>query len=235
MDMEEVGKRIKELRLKNSLSQNELAEKVIITPQAVSKWERGISLPDITMIQKLSEIFDVSISYLLSGEEKDNNIDFKNRNKNKKYIYIIIGVLILLVGIIIWLGINSNFKFNTISTTCKNFTITGSAAYNQNKTSIYISNINYCGKEDDTEYKKIECTMYESFKDTEIKINQCDMKENIKLNQYLDNLQINVNNYAYNCREFSKSKLYLQINATDKNDKTISYKIPIALENNCSK
>lgn len=237
MKIEEVGKRIKELRLSKNLSQNELAEKLIITPQAISKWERGVSLPDVAMLQRLSEIFEVSISYLLTGKEDNDKaiLDVQDKKRERKYIYIILIIITLLVGIIIWLGINNNFKFKTISTNCKNFTITGSAAYNKSKTSIYISDVNYCGREDNTKYKKIECTMYESFKDKEIKINQCDVKNNITLNKYLDNLQINVDNYAYNCREFSKSKLYLQIDATLEDEKTISYKIPISLDTNCKK
>ena len=235
MNMDDVGKRIKELRLNKNLSQSELADKLIITPQAISKWERGVSLPDVTMLQSLSEIFGVSISYLLSGgDNKDRDFIDVEDKKKKKVIVLAISVLILiLIGVIIWLVLNNNFKLNKISTTCKDFKITGSAAYNQSKSSIYISDVNYCGSEEDIEYKNIQCILYESFKDTEIKINQCDVKDNIKLNDYLEDLQINVDNYSYTCKDFSKSKLYLQINATDKSDKTISYKIPISLETNC--
>ena len=52
MNSEKIGKFIKEIRKKNNLTQKELADKYGVTYQAVSKWENGINLPDISLIKR---------------------------------------------------------------------------------------------------------------------------------------------------------------------------------------
>ena len=56
---------------KLNMTQSELASKLHITDKAVSKWERGLSLPDISILIPLSEILNVSLYDLLKGEEND--------------------------------------------------------------------------------------------------------------------------------------------------------------------
>lgn len=56
-----IGNKIKQLRFKASFTQEQLAEKLNVSPQAVSKWENGITMPDITLLPLLSEVFGVSI------------------------------------------------------------------------------------------------------------------------------------------------------------------------------
>ena len=58
---------ILDLRTKKGLSQDELAEKVFVTRQAVSRWENGETIPNTETIKLLSEIFDVSINTLLGS------------------------------------------------------------------------------------------------------------------------------------------------------------------------
>ena len=58
---------IRELRTKNGLSQDELAEKVFVTRQAVSRWENGETTPSIDTLKLLSKLFDVSINTLLGS------------------------------------------------------------------------------------------------------------------------------------------------------------------------
>lgn len=60
-----LGDKITELRKRNGWSQEELAEKLNLSRQSVSKWENGTSIPDLDRILKLSELFDVSTDYLL--------------------------------------------------------------------------------------------------------------------------------------------------------------------------
>ena len=70
MNPEKIGKFIYEQRKKLNLTQNGLAEKLSVTSQAISKWENGRGIPDIEMLNKLSEIFEVDISEIISGENK---------------------------------------------------------------------------------------------------------------------------------------------------------------------
>jgi len=58
-----IGNKIAEARKKINLSQAELAQQVLISPQAVGKWERGESMPDITTLSRLAEIFSVDLNY----------------------------------------------------------------------------------------------------------------------------------------------------------------------------
>ena len=67
MDTKDV---ILELRTKNGLSQEELAEKVYVTRQAVSRWENGETVPNTETLKLLSKLFDVSINTLLGSPRK---------------------------------------------------------------------------------------------------------------------------------------------------------------------
>ena len=61
---------ILQLRTKNGLSQDELAEKVFVTRQAVSRWENGETIPNTETLKLLSKLFDVSINTLLGSPRK---------------------------------------------------------------------------------------------------------------------------------------------------------------------
>lgn len=60
-----IGDKIKMLRRKRKLTQSQLANELNVSAQAVSKWEKGLSYPDIETIIKISELFDVTTDYLL--------------------------------------------------------------------------------------------------------------------------------------------------------------------------
>ncbi len=80
MDNVKTGDLIRELRKEKNMTQKDLAEKLHITDRAVSKWERGICAPDISLLEPLSQILDVTIMELISGErlnaeEKTATID----------------------------------------------------------------------------------------------------------------------------------------------------------------
>lgn len=66
----ELGEKIASLRKEKGLTQAELGEKVAVTFQAVSKWERGESYPDFTTISRLARLFEVPISYFEEGGEE---------------------------------------------------------------------------------------------------------------------------------------------------------------------
>ncbi len=70
MDNEKFGNFIKELRKEKGLTQKELGDKLNITDKAVSKWERGLSFPDISMLSSLANFYKVDVSELLKGEKE---------------------------------------------------------------------------------------------------------------------------------------------------------------------
>ena len=226
MNQEKVGKFIKDLRKQNNLTQKDLADKYGVTYQAVSKWENGKNIPDISLIRQMSKDFNISVEDILDG-----NIS----SKKKQFNYLII-VLIIIIGLIAFFIIRNNknsFDFKTISTTCEDFKVSGSIAYNNNKTSIFISNIDYCGEKDDTIYKSIECNLYEKNNNTNTLISSYKSQNNITLYDYLKDVKLNIDNYEKVCKNYSDDSLYLEINAKDNNNKTVTYKVPLKLNENC--
>jgi transcriptional regulator with XRE-family HTH domain len=78
-----IGNRISQSRKEKAITQEEMAERLGVTPQAVSKWENDISYPDILLLPKIAEILDVSVDVLLSGEaKKETRILPKEQRKN---------------------------------------------------------------------------------------------------------------------------------------------------------
>ena len=80
--METIGKRISENRKAKNIKQDELAEMLLVSPQAVSKWENNISCPDISLLPKLAEILGISVDELLSGK-KEPETKFVPEEKRK--------------------------------------------------------------------------------------------------------------------------------------------------------
>lgn len=69
MDATEVGKTIAALRKQQGLTQKELAEKLHVTDKAVSKWERGLNFPELTLLEPLAKALNTTVIDLLSLEE----------------------------------------------------------------------------------------------------------------------------------------------------------------------
>lgn len=72
MDNKKIGTFIKQLRKEKQLTQKELADKLNITDRAISKWERGLGCPDISLLEQLSKELDITVLELLKGERLDN-------------------------------------------------------------------------------------------------------------------------------------------------------------------
>lgn len=77
-----LGLTLLRLRKEKGMTQEELAEKVNVSAQAVSKWENDISMPDISVLPVLAEIFDISIDELL-GREKVSKVEILEEAKRK--------------------------------------------------------------------------------------------------------------------------------------------------------
>ena len=231
MNQEKIGQFIKQIREEHHLTQKELADLLGVTFQAVSKWENGKNIPDIAILKQISDEFHVNIDEILNDERKINNN--KKQNNLLFIILIIVGIGILLTLGIILKNNNSSYEFKTISSKCADFKITGSAAYNKEKATIYISNIEFCGKEDSTIYKEITCVLYETYNDTKTKISSCKKEKNKKLEDFLKEVNISVDHYSSSCKNLTSNILSLEIQALNEDNKTITYNIPIKLNDTC--
>ena len=110
MEQEKIGKFIAMTRKEKNLTQEQLAEKLGITKNAVSKWERGLGLMDISLLKPLSNILGVTVTEILNGERvnKDDvalkseeillkTIDYsKKKQKKVRIVTFILGIIISL-------------------------------------------------------------------------------------------------------------------------------------------
>ncbi len=74
MDQEKIGRFIAKRRKQKELTQAQLAEMLGISTNDVSKWERGLCLMDMSLLKPLSEILDVTVNDILSGEIVEDNM-----------------------------------------------------------------------------------------------------------------------------------------------------------------
>ena len=101
-----IGNRITELRRKLQLSQEELADKIGVTRQSVSKWETDVSAPDAFNLIALSEILDTSVEYIVTGKtntkEKTENAPCNNKPRSNLSIlgFLLVGggILMAIIG-----------------------------------------------------------------------------------------------------------------------------------------
>lgn len=121
MDNQKIGNFIKELRKEKNLTQKDLATKLNITDRAISKWERGLSCPDISLLDDLSKILEVSVIEILKGRRlnKDeilNNkylvetMTFTSNNLKNKLLKIIDLISIFIISFIVLLLVFYNIK-----------------------------------------------------------------------------------------------------------------------------
>lgn len=70
MDLKKVGNQIARLRKGKGITQNDLGERLGVSFQAVSKWERGETLPDVTLLPDLARVLECTIDFMLTGGER---------------------------------------------------------------------------------------------------------------------------------------------------------------------
>ena len=86
MNQSEIGALIRDLRAQKGLTQRHIAQQLGVTEQAVSRWERGIGLPDPALICDLAQSLGVNADTLLSGRIAENDKDVGNMKKTKFYV-----------------------------------------------------------------------------------------------------------------------------------------------------
>lgn len=111
MNQKKIGKYIADKRKLNNLTQIQLGEMLGVGNKAVSKWERGVSLPDVSKYQELCEILGISLNEFFAGEDLDDinivqqseeniiSVVRLGKNKNRKLFKIVI-LLLLCIGIL---------------------------------------------------------------------------------------------------------------------------------------
>lgn len=152
MDKEKIGKFIQQQRLKMNMTQKDLAEKLNTSRENLSKWERGIAVPNTEYLKEICEHLNISINELLAGEllneeneEKINNVVFEVIDENAKKIKRIITIFTFLIFSIIilfllayFVNTYKSFKVYKISTDNDKYQINDSMLVMSNE-KIYLS------------------------------------------------------------------------------------------------
>ena len=113
--MTSIGERIYDLRNRNNMSQGNLADKLDVSRQTISKWENNMCLPEAEKLMQLSEIFSVSTDYILKGrtivepepvyiyvkDSDSENVSKHNEKIVRKYVGIVLAVIFALITIVI--------------------------------------------------------------------------------------------------------------------------------------
>lgn len=156
MNQEKIGNYIKLKRKNKKITQEQLSEKLGVSNKAVSNWENGKNMPDLSLFKPLCEILDISINELISGEDlkkeeyintlEENIINVINdtNKKRKRLLLIPLTSIILFIAIIIILILEINIKYEYTNITCTNndkyITLTYKGDYNNYTTSKTINN-----------------------------------------------------------------------------------------------
>jgi len=86
MNCDKIGKLILNIRKEKNMTQKELADMMNLSDRTISKWERGLGAPDVSLLSELSKILGVNIEKILTGDLEPNNKDGGNMNKVKIYV-----------------------------------------------------------------------------------------------------------------------------------------------------
>lgn len=98
MDYAKIGALICRLRRERGLTQGQLAEALGLSPKTVSKWERALGCPDVSLLPALSACLQVDVSALLAGELAENQLSGGNMNKTRFFVCPVCGSLSFCTG-----------------------------------------------------------------------------------------------------------------------------------------
>lgn len=221
MNTEKIGRFIAKKRKEKNLTQKELALKLNITDRAVSKWERGMGCPDISLLEELSKILDISIIELLNGEEvaeinEKNIIDsmkFSKENYKNKIINnlntVLITIIIIIILILAFLNIINSINLNKKGLNNLNqLNIENSLNNIENKIKIIKNNK---GKYSDGDYKKITIYINSLDKLFSNETKEFLYKKNYTLKDYYKFKDYSYNNFYVNYNNLNDSLYYTLI------------------------
>ena len=108
----EIGKKLKDARAKSGLTQEQVAEKLLVSRQTISNWENERSYPDIVSVIRLSDLYSVSLDQLLKGDTKmmehlEESTDIVKSNRHL-ISAIVLNIVVLLALILLTAAFSTN-------------------------------------------------------------------------------------------------------------------------------
>lgn len=143
MNPSKIGKFISELRKERNMTQQDLGDLLAINGKSVSKWERGINCPDISILKEIAKIFDISVEELLDGERKKIENIIKDDGKYfKRFLVLTIFAVLFLTIILI---IKTHYQYNVyhIQSETSAIDVDGYIIFNPDNEIFLINTLNY--------------------------------------------------------------------------------------------
>ena len=253
MNNKKVGKFIAQARRKKKLTQAQLGEMLGLSDKAISKWERGINGPDVSVLQSLSDALGVSIAEILLGQEikttitneEVNNytlsgIGFYKKIFRRRYTRII-GILIGII-LLITIGFSCLYMFTNynkvqvygLKSASDEITFNGLLVKNQKENSIIISDFKYNenGIGSKSEPKVISLSTMLKINDIVIFSKNKEI-EPTKISNLINEINVTINESKivskYSLKRMEKSKMIMTIKFKTSEERYIEYKLPIRI------
>lgn len=250
MDQNKIGKFIEKARKARHLTQQQLADILGVSNTAISKWEHGNNLPDISMLEPLSIALKVDMLDLLTAQSSTHTKVSKKcaqqrKNKSIRFILIVITLIlfILTTNFITYHNCNKiterilseQIQVYKISSTEDSFIIEGYIIFNDKENLIYIEKITYQETTNlNIDYTKIkevnyylELNGYKIFKQTSHIEEKATTLNNI-FKQFKGNSYKNDNKYLNSNTNFEKATFVIHLNNKERDRYEIS--VPVILE-----
>lgn len=141
MDQVKIGKLIAMLRKEKGLTQGELGEIVGVSDGAVSKWERGTTCPDISIIHLLSKTLGITSDELLSGELSKETKPKLSRTKTLKTILPQIIIFLIIATISVFIIVKNSTNVYKLMSESDEYTVNGRVIFSKDKMNIQIDEI----------------------------------------------------------------------------------------------
>jgi transcriptional regulator with XRE-family HTH domain len=235
MDNNKTGKLIASQRKKKGLTQQELGDKVGVGFRAVSKWERGLTSPDITIVNELSKILGISSDELLTGKiSKDHKEPKKKMSlKIKITLSIIITLLVILTSTLAYYN-DKTYTYELVSNNEK-YKVLGNITFNKRDISIIINEFTFSNKElYNTKLKNYE---YQIITNDETIIaygylTSSNIIEEKTIGEFIEKFRINYSGKINSTRkEILKNNLIIKLNFLTEDEQEIHKEIKIKLTN----
>lgn len=250
MDQGKIGKFIADLRKEKKMTQAELGDIVGVTGKAVSRWERGLNLPDTAIMNKVSETLGISTTELLNGERvstlsslnidkiTENSVAYykaKLKQKFKKVFLIFVSIIVVLalaLFMIFYFNNAGSCKVYAISSDSTELDARGIITQTNDKTTLVVSNFQYYG----SSIKNVYAIDYEMIMDDKIvATGNYNLSNNIYTNKELDiqtffnviNIYLdNLGNYDFDKMEYLTIKFKYSV----KNGEELLFELPLKIQ-----
>ncbi len=227
INLQKIGKHIAEVRKEKGFTQKKLSDALLVGDKTVSKWERGIIAPDITILKKLADTLEISLDELLSGEKitSEENKEYatvnaikiySNQTKRKylKKIFIVICTLLFIFVTIFIVDRHYRWDINKF-TNDGDFYVSGYTFSNDVESKIVFDNITFfdenAGTSLEVEISSIKFSVYSN--DDLLCSNARTFDTEYSLREFLEN-------YNYACEidkkiDLENLSLHLEYNEND--------------------